>query len=102
MDVFKQQGDKKKHNQSLDASEKNRNDKILFFGQNHSKLFQNHFELKYFHKKFESKKDEYNQLRKSIIHNDINDNNSSNENEQLAHKQRNEALKSAPDFINPI
>ena len=31
--------------------------------------------LKYFHKEFESKKDLYNQLRKSIIHNDINDNN---------------------------
>ena len=43
----------------------------------HLNLFNNDQKkiLKYFHKKFESKKDEYNQLRKSIIHNDINDNN---------------------------
>ena len=31
--------------------------------------------LKYFHKEFESKNNDYNQLRKSVIHNDINDNN---------------------------
>ncbi len=43
----------------------------------HFNLFNNNQKkiLKYFHKEFESKKDEYNQLRKSIIHNDINDNN---------------------------
>lgn len=31
--------------------------------------------LKYFHQEFESKNNDYNQLRKSVIHNDINDNN---------------------------
>ena len=43
----------------------------------HLNLFNNDQKkiLKYFHKEFGSKKDEYNQLRKSIIHNDINDNN---------------------------
>ena len=43
----------------------------------HLNLFNNDQKkiLKYFHKEFESKKDEYNQLRKSVIHNDINDNN---------------------------
>jgi len=43
----------------------------------HLNLFNNDQKkiLKYFHKEFESKNNDYNQLRKSVIHNDINDNN---------------------------
>ena len=43
----------------------------------HLNLFNNDQKkiLKYFHKQFESKIDDYSQLRKSFIHNDINDNN---------------------------
>ena len=43
----------------------------------HLNLFNNDQKkiLKYFQKQFESKIDDYSQLRKSFIHNDINDNN---------------------------